>query len=225
MRLAHTQVCPALRYFEAMAPCTALSRSASSKTTNGALPPSSRPSFLMVGAHCAISTRPISVEPVKVSMRTRGLEVSSLPITLALPVMTLNTPLGMPARSASTARASAVNGVSEAGLHTTVQPTASAGATLRVIMAAGKFHGVMRQVGARQAEARGGAVRRRHGPPRQELPQGPDGPARLQGGGRAHPGALSGAPQGRGRGGGARRMGRCQVAGRPARAHQGAQIG
>ena len=34
---------------------------------------------------------------------------------------------------------------------------------------------------AGQAEARGGAVRRRHGPPRQELPQGHDGPARLQG--------------------------------------------
>src|SRR5262249_33570079 len=45
----------------------------------------------------AISRRPISVEPVKVSMRTSGLPVSSLPITLALPVMTLNTPLGMPA--------------------------------------------------------------------------------------------------------------------------------
>ena len=59
---------------------------------------------------------PISVEPVKVSMRTSGLEVSSLPITLALPVMTLNTPLGMPARSASSASASAVSGVSEAGL-------------------------------------------------------------------------------------------------------------
>ena len=97
----------------------------------------------MVGAHCAISMRPISVEPVKVSMRTVGLEVSSLPITLALPVMTLNTPLGMPACSASAASASAVSGVSEAGFSTMVQPTASAGPALRVIMAAGKFHGVM----------------------------------------------------------------------------------
>ena len=97
----------------------------------------------MVGAHCAIRVRPISVEPVKVSMRTVGLEVSSLPITLALPVMTLNTPLGMPAFSASAASASAVSGVSEAGLSTMVQPTASAGPALRVIMAAGKFHGVM----------------------------------------------------------------------------------
>lgn len=33
--------------------------------------------------------------------------------------------------------------MSSAGLHTTVQPAASAGAILRAIMAAGKFHGVM----------------------------------------------------------------------------------
>src|SRR5713101_7061140 len=41
MRLAQTQVWPALRYFEAIAPLTAISISASSKTMNGALPPSS----------------------------------------------------------------------------------------------------------------------------------------------------------------------------------------
>ena len=64
-------------------------------------------------------------------------------MALALPVTTLNTPAGMPARSASSASASAESGVSEAGLHTTVQPTASAGATLRVIMADGKFQGVI----------------------------------------------------------------------------------
>ena len=34
---------------------------------------------------------------------------------------------------------------------------------------------------ARQAQAGGGALRRRHGPSRQELPQGHDDPARLQG--------------------------------------------
>ena len=57
--------------------------------------------------------------------------------------MTLSTPAGMPARSASTASASAVSGVSRAGLTTAVQPAASAGATLRVIIAAGKFQGVI----------------------------------------------------------------------------------
>ena len=46
-------------------PSTAASTSASSKTMKGALPPSSRASFLIVGALCAISRRPTSVEPVK----------------------------------------------------------------------------------------------------------------------------------------------------------------
>ena len=59
------------------------------------------------------------------------------------PVSTLKTPAGKPASSASTASASAVSGVCSAGLTTTVQPAASAGATLRVIMASGKFHGVI----------------------------------------------------------------------------------
>ena len=59
------------------------------------------------------------------------------------PLTTLNTPAGKPAASASAARASAVSGVASAGFTTTVQPAASAGATLRVIMASGKFHGVM----------------------------------------------------------------------------------
>lgn len=56
---------------------------------------------------------------------------------------TLNTPGGTPASSASTARASAESGVALAGLSTMGQPAASAGPALRVIIAAGKFHGVM----------------------------------------------------------------------------------
>ena len=71
---------------------------------------------------------------------------SSLPTAIdcsASAVMTLSTPAGMPARCASSATASADSGVCSAGLITTVQPAARAGATLRVIMAIGKFHGVM----------------------------------------------------------------------------------
>ena len=44
--MAQTRVCPALRYFEAMAPLTAISISASSKTMNGALRPGSSDNFL-----------------------------------------------------------------------------------------------------------------------------------------------------------------------------------
>lgn len=91
--------------------------------------------FLMSLAHCSISWRPISVEPVNDSLRTSGLLVSSPPISPAEPVTTLNTPAGIPARRASSASASAENGVWLAGLSTIVQPAASAGPALRVIIA------------------------------------------------------------------------------------------
>ncbi|MCY1210383.1 hypothetical protein D9M68_500570 [compost metagenome] len=97
----------------------------------------------MVSADCRIRMRPTSVEPVKLSLRTTGLAVSSPPMATASPVITLNSPAGSPARSASTASASADSGVSSAGLSTMAQPAASAGPALRVIMASGKFHGVI----------------------------------------------------------------------------------
>src|SRR5215471_10644898 len=143
MRLAQTQVWPALRYLEAMAPFTAASRSASSKTMKGALPPSSSESFFTVPAHCSIRIFPVSVEPVNVSLRTIGFEVISPPISLADPVTQEKTPLGTPARSANSHSASAENGVWLAGFSTIVQPAANAGPHLRVIIAAGKFHGVI----------------------------------------------------------------------------------
>ena len=110
---------------------------------NGALPPSSRETFLTVDAHCAISNLPTSVEPVNEIFRTVGFDVSSPPTSAAAPVTTFRTPFGMPARSPSTASASAEKGVCDAGLATTVQPAASAGPTFLVIIAMGKFHGVM----------------------------------------------------------------------------------
>src|SRR3984893_9340693 len=85
-----------------------------------------------------MSKRPTSVEPVKVTLRTSPLEVISPPIAFELPVKTLNTPAGIPARSAK-----AENGVALAGFATMVQPEANAGPAFRVIMAAGKFQGVM----------------------------------------------------------------------------------
>ena len=49
----------------------------------------------------------------------------------------------MPAWRLSSAKAKADKGVCSAGLITIVQPAAKAGAILRVIIAIGKFHGVM----------------------------------------------------------------------------------
>src|SRR6202040_1607240 len=143
MRLAQTQVWPALRYFEAIAPLTAASMSASSKTMNGALPPNSNDNFLTVPAHCCISNLPTSVEPVKVSLRTIGFEVSSPPTSFDGPVTQEKTPFGTPARSASSHRAKAENGVAVAGFNTILKPAPKAGPALRVIIAAGKFHGVI----------------------------------------------------------------------------------
>jgi len=113
---------------------------------NGALPPSSSDSFFSVGLLCCIRMRPTCVEPVKLSLRTVGDSHSTLPISIerdSSAGSTLNTPGGIPARVASSARASADSGVCSAGLTTTVQPAASAGAHLRVIIALGKFHGVI----------------------------------------------------------------------------------
>ena len=61
----------------------------------------------------------------------------------AFPVTTLSTPWGTPARTASSASASAESGVWLAGFKIMVQPEASAGPALRVIIALGKFHGVI----------------------------------------------------------------------------------
>mmetsp|Transcript_21482 Transcript_21482/g.63310 ORF Transcript_21482/g.63310 Transcript_21482/m.63310 type:complete len:207 (-) Transcript_21482:550-1170(-) len=144
MRLAQTHVWPLFRNLEPIAPATASSKSASSKTMSGACPPSSMLTFLTVAADWRSSCLPTAVEPVKPSLRTVGLEQSSSPTSCAFaPSTRLSTPLGIPARSASSASALAEKGVSSDGLTTTGQPTARAGAHLRVIIADGKFHGVI----------------------------------------------------------------------------------
>ena len=55
----------------------------------------------------------------------------------------LKNTFGNPALSARTPSASAENGVSEAGRATNAHPAASAGPALRVIIAFGKFQGVI----------------------------------------------------------------------------------
>ena len=53
-------------------------------------------------------------------------------------------PAGKPASSAKCARAKAVTGVSSEGLMTHVQPAAIAAPAFHVIIACGKFHGVIK---------------------------------------------------------------------------------
>ena len=88
--------------------------------------------------------RPTSVDPVKVSFRTAWFSQNSLPISDdRIEVMTEKIPPGSPARSPRRAMASADSGVSAAGRATKPHPAASAGPTLRAIIALGKFHGVI----------------------------------------------------------------------------------
>src|SRR5258706_14803529 len=110
---------------------------------SGEWPRTSTEVFLRARAYFSSSSLQISVERVRVALGAIGLQLISPPIPDDEPVMTLNTPFGTPARSASSASASAENGVALAGLDTIGQPAASAGPALRVIIAAGKFHGVI----------------------------------------------------------------------------------
>ena len=110
-RLAAVQASPMLRILASMAPSTALSRSASPKTRNGALPPSSMDILSTFWADCSISFCPTAVEPVKVSLRSRG---SAMIGPDTAPdrevVITLSTPSGSPASISTAARASVVRG-------------------------------------------------------------------------------------------------------------------
>src|SRR6218665_789238 len=76
-RLPPTQHWPALK----ATPSAASSRSASANTMCGFLPPSSRPSFLMLPAEAAMALRPVSVEPVTDTMSMLSLSSSRCPTT------------------------------------------------------------------------------------------------------------------------------------------------
>ena len=136
-RVAAVQSCPELISEPATAPCTAASRSASSNTTNGALPPSSSWVRWPCTAAAAITRRPTAVEPVKVTTSTSACPASAVPTSGPAPVTTLRTPSGRPASVASRASVSVVSGVSSAGLITTEQPAASAGITFHTAICSG----------------------------------------------------------------------------------------
>src|SRR5262245_35481518 len=106
------------------------------------LPPISRWTFLNDGADRSATLRPTSVEPVNDTTRTSSLASMASPTSLP-PVTRLTTPGGTPASSRIRTKFTADNGVSVAGLKTTVFPHTSAGAIFHDGIAIGKFHGVM----------------------------------------------------------------------------------
>ena len=143
MRLRAQQSCPALPNTADGALAAARSRSASANTTLADFPPSSKVTRLIVPDARAITSRPASVEPVKVTLATSGCSTRTVPTVVPRPTTTSSTPSGMPASRASSASRSAVSGVSSAGFTTTVLPQARAGPIFHEVMAMGKFHGTM----------------------------------------------------------------------------------
>ena len=70
-RFAAVHASPMLRILASIAPSTALSMSASAKTRNGALPPSSIDTRNSCSADCSTNALPTGVDPVNVSFRSR----------------------------------------------------------------------------------------------------------------------------------------------------------
>ena len=142
--MAQTHVCPLFLNLHIIAPATAASISASSKTINGAFPPNSIEHFIICSEACLSRILPTSVEPVKVSFLIIGFSQNSFPISDDREDgMIDKIPFGRPALSARMPIANADNGVSAAGLAIKAHPAARAGPAFLVIMAFGKFQGVI----------------------------------------------------------------------------------
>ena len=86
---------------------------------------------------------PVSVAPVKPTLRITGLRRISSPTAPPGPVTMLMVPLGSPACCTSSTHRVAVSGVVLAGLMTMALPASRAGPTLLPMSETGKFHGTM----------------------------------------------------------------------------------
>ena len=114
----------------------AAARSASSKTTTGAFPPSSRCTRFSVFGGALATARPLSTEPVNAIMSISGCSDSRAPTTGPEPVTMFSTPAG--SRSAtSSANFRVVSGVCSDGLITTVFPAARIGASFQAAISSG----------------------------------------------------------------------------------------
>src|SRR4051812_16930437 len=90
---------------------------------------------------------PVELSPTKPIALMAGCSVSALPASSPKPWTVLSTPSGTPASLTSFARMAAVTGDHSAGLCTTVQPAARAGAIFQVESMNGVFHGVITPTG------------------------------------------------------------------------------
>ena len=116
---------------------------ASSKTIAGDFPPNSRDILAIFSSADLPIVFPVAMEPVNVTFFTLGWFVRAAPVLGPSPSTTLNTPSGIPASVANSAKSRAESGVSSLGFNTTVHPAASAGATFQAAIETGKFHGTI----------------------------------------------------------------------------------
>ncbi|MCY1239552.1 hypothetical protein D9M72_523490 [compost metagenome] len=88
-------------------------------------------------------SEPVRLSPTKPIALISGCSVSARPASSPKPLTRFQTPFGSPASSAISTSSRAVSGENSAGLCTTVQPAASAGAIFQVDSMNGVFQGVM----------------------------------------------------------------------------------
>ena len=112
------------------------SRFASSNTTTGAFPPSSRWTLFSVSAAARATSFPVVTSPVTETIPTPGCLTSAAPVGTPSPVITLNTPAGKMS-AASSATRSNDRGVHSDGLITTVFPAARAGPNFQMAIHSG----------------------------------------------------------------------------------------
>ncbi len=122
----------------------AVLRAASSRRMVGDFPPSSSVTRFMVAAPSRMMLWPTATDPVNEILSTSGFRTSSAPTVFPRPITTLQTPFGSPAASMHSSITPVCSELSSLGLMTTVQPAATADASLRQMNSALAFHAVIR---------------------------------------------------------------------------------
>ncbi|CAI8314261.1 MAG: Uncharacterised protein [Oceanospirillaceae bacterium UBA2001] len=144
IRLTAVQRWPEFLVAPATANSAALSRSASSITIKGELPPNSS-TWRLYPAFFAMCL-PTGTPPVKVISSMCSLAIISSPMSSGKPVTIDNISTGKPASYRISANSSGVSGVNSVGLQTTQLLVAIAGAILCATILSGWLKGVMAEI-------------------------------------------------------------------------------
>src|SRR6478609_7717953 len=138
------QTWPELYKIEKAAAMTVFSRGASSKTSKGLLPPSSKlTSFKLDSAEALWMARPVATEPVNEILLISMCLAMASPQGRPNPFRMFKTPLGRPIFWHKSPTTIDAKGDFSDDFTTIVLPAARAGPSLVTIMNNGAFHGIM----------------------------------------------------------------------------------